>query len=59
MIPACKVNNKDVTITNAALIRKYDLTERRPIMHDHDYSDAPNVVNFSEIKKASVSHFAG
>ena len=57
----CNVNNEDVTITNAALIRKYDLyiAERRPIMHDHDYSEAPNVVNLSEIKKASVSYIAG
>ena len=28
-------------------------------MHDHDYSEAPNVVNLSEIKKASVSYIAG
>ena len=55
----CNVNNEDVTITNAALIRKYDLVETRPIMHDHDYSDAPNVVNLSEFKKASVSYIAG
>ena len=41
---SCKINGKDVTMTNAALIRKYDLQEGVPMQSDHDYSDLPNVV---------------
>ena len=53
----CNVNKEDVTITNAALIRKYDLTERASIS-DHDYA-IPNTFNLSEFKKASISYIAG
>ena len=53
----CNVNKEDVSITNAALIRKYDLTERSPIS-DHDYA-IPNASNLSEFKKASISCIAG
>ena len=52
----CNVN-KDVSITNAALIRKYDLAERTSIS-DHDYT-IPNTFNLSELKKASISYIAG
>jgi hypothetical protein len=48
-----------VTITNAAIIRKYDLTERSPVQSDHDYCDSPNVSCLSEFKKASISYIAG
>ena len=34
---SCKINNM-VTITNAALIRKYDLTERSPVQSEHEYN---------------------
>ncbi len=53
----CNVNNEDVSITNAELIRKYDLTERSSVQ-DHDYA-IPNVCNLSEFKKASISYIAG
>ena len=53
----CNVNKEDVSITNSALIRKYDLTERSPIS-DHDYA-IPNASNLSEFKKASISYIAG
>ena len=59
----CKIKKKpvstDVTITNAAIIRKYDLTERSPVLMDHDYCDSPNVSKLSEFKKASMSYIAG
>ena len=53
----CNTNKEDVSITSAALIRKYDLTERSPIS-DHDYA-IPNTSNLSEFKKASISYIAG
>ena len=46
------------TISNAALIRKYDLTERRPVQSDHDYCDSPNMANLIEYKKAVISYIA-
>ena len=54
-----KINGKDVTMTNAALIRKYDLQERVPMQSDHDYCDLPNVVRISEYKEAVISYIAG
>ena len=53
----CNTNKEDVSITSAALIRKYDLTERSPIS-DHDYA-IPNTSNLSEFKQASISYIAG
>ena len=53
----CNTNKEDVSITSAALIRKYDLTERSPIS-DHDYA-IPNTSNLSEFKKESISYIAG
>ena len=55
----CKVGDQDITISNAALIRKYDLTERRPVQSDHDYCDSPNMANLTEYKKAAISYIAG
>ena len=54
-----KVNGKSVTITTAALIRKYDLQQRVPMQCDHDYSDAPNMVKLSEYKTAAISYISG
>ena len=61
----CKVSTETgttvstVTITNAAIIRKYDLEERRPVESDHDYCDSPNICKLSDFKKASISYIAG
>ena len=61
----CNVSRKNgstdstVTMTNAALIRKYDLVERSPVHSDHDYCDSPNICNLTEFKKASISYIAG
>ena len=41
-------SGKTVTISEAAKIRKYDLQERPPAQTDHDYCDAPNIVELSE-----------
>ena len=56
---SCKINGKDVTMTNAALIRKYDLQERVPMQSENDYCDLPNVVRISEYKEAVISYIAG
>jgi hypothetical protein len=55
---SCNVNGKEVTITNAALIRKYDLVE---VGHAEmeDYSDCPNISTISPYKKAAISYIAG
>ena len=56
---SCNINNNTVTITNAALIRKYDLTERSPVQLEHDYCDSPNIATTSEYKKPAISYIAG
>ena len=57
---SCKTSSgKAVTISEAALIRKYDLQERLPAQTDHDYCDAPNIVVLSEYKSAVISYIAG
>ena len=55
----CNINDEDVTIGEAALIRKYDLAVKTPMQRDHDYSDAPNIVSLSEYKVAAISYIAG
>ncbi len=46
-------------MTNAAVIRKYDLSDRAPMETEHDYSNSPNISNISEFKKAAISYIAG
>ena len=54
---SCKTSSgKTVTISEAALIRKYDLQERPPAQTDHDYCDASNIVVLSEYKSAAISN---
>ena len=36
-------NDNSINHTNAALIRKYDLQENKPMLSEHDYADAPNI----------------
>ena len=52
-------DNNNVSLSNAALIRKYDLQERIPIQSEHDYHDSPNFAILSEYKEAAVSYIAG
>ena len=52
-------SGKTVTISDAAIIRKYDLQERCPTQADHDYCDIPNIVILSEYKCAAISYIAG
>ena len=57
---ACKASSgKTVTISEAALIRKYDLQERPPAQTGHNYCDAPNIIVLSEYKSAAISYIAG
>ena len=53
----CNANKENVTITEAVLIRKYDLSERE-LDHDHSYA-IPDVSNLSEFKRASIGYIAG
>lgn len=55
----CKVNNEAMSISNALMIRKYDLMERKPDSYDHDYCDAPTIIHLSEYKKAFISYIGG
>ena len=51
--------HEKVNMTNASIIRKYDLAERFPMVTDHDYSDCPNLINLSEYKTVAVQYIAG
>ena len=48
-----------MTLTNAALVRKYDLQERNPLYSEHDYADAPNFATLSKYKRAAISYISG
>ena len=52
-------DKNNVSLSNAALIRKYDQQERIPIQSEHDYHDSPNFAILSEYKEAAVSYIAG
>lgn len=54
---SCNVNGKEITISNAALIKKYDLAEETH--SNEDYSDSPNISTISEYKQAAISYIAG
>ena len=55
----CTVSGQQLSLTNVALIKKYDLTERPTLQEDHDYSDTPNMALLSEYKEAAISYIAG
>ena len=61
MDDACYVKDTTVTISEVALIKKYDLSiQRKPLECDHDYVDIPvSAVNLSQFKEATVSYIAG
>ena len=46
-------------LSNAALIRKYDLPENKPMLSEHDYADAPNITKMTEYKEAAISYISG
>ena len=52
-------NDNSINLTNAALIRKYDLQENKPMLSEHDYADAPNITKMSEYKDAAISYISG
>ena len=51
-------DHHQVTINDAAIIRKYDL-QGNSQQHDDDYSDAPTISTISQFKKATISYIAG
>lgn len=51
-------SNNEISISEAALIRKYDLTESHTIESDHNYPDIPNLSTISEHKKAAISYIS-
>ena len=59
MLDNFTVANKNINLTNSALIRKYDLIEKVPVKNEHDYTDAPNIVYLSEYKHAAIQYIAG
>ena len=55
-----KNTESNVTINEAAIIRKYDLQGTNQSQDDDsDYSDAPSFSNVSEFKSAAISYIAG
>ena len=49
-----------IEIDQVTIVRKYDLALRpEPVTTDHDYCDAPNVMELSEFKSAAISYIAG
>ena len=54
-----EANSSTLRLSDAALIRKYDLVPRQPEQSEHDYCDVPNFGLLSEFKKAAVSYIAG
>ena len=55
------VNETKITMSNVALIRKYDLQDRQPMQCDHDYADMCSITttHLSEFTAATVSYIAG
>ena len=56
---ACRINDEELTITEASLIRKYDLELRKPKSTEHDYTDVPNFAVLSQFKSSAISYIAG
>ena len=52
-------NDTTLTISETAIIRKYDLKQLSPVQSDHDYCDMPNITILSEYKTAAISYIAG
>ena len=49
-------DHHQVTISGAAIIRKYDLQGDSKDNDDDDYSDAPTICTISDFKKATISY---
>ncbi|KAG1655031.1 DNA transposase THAP9 [Nymphon striatum] len=55
----CAIDGQEISISEASIIRKYNLTERQtPVNFDHVYF-MPNISKLSEYKKAAISYIAG
>ena len=57
----CAVDENEITMSTISLIRKYDLADRKPVMSEHDYADAPNYSRYalSEFKRPIIAYIAG
>ena len=55
------IGGSQITMSEVALKRNYDLEDRKPVTYDHDYTDAPNFLNhsLSEFKKPIIAYIAG
>ena len=55
----CTIDGQEISISDASIIRKHDLTERQtPVNFDHGYCMS-NIAKLSEYKKAAISYIAG
>ena len=55
----CTVGDEEITMTNAAIIQKYDLDGKAALQDDHDYDLAPALESVSKYKQAAISYIAG
>ena len=55
----CYTNEKDTSISEASIIRKYDLSEMPLTADNHGEIDFPNIVHLSEFKVAAISYIPG
>ena len=53
------VNGQAFSISNVAIIRKYDLVRQNNENNTDDYSDSPNISTLSQYKQAAISYIAG
>ena len=56
---SCKIKEKELTVNDAAIIRKYDLQGQLDPQCKDDLSDAPTIPFLSEFKTAAISYIAG
>ena len=48
-----------MSISDAAIIRKYDLMGNTAIQEEHNYADIPVISSISQYKKAAISYISG
>ena len=55
----CNINGQLMSISDAAIIRKYDLMGHTAIQEEHNYTDIPVISSISQYKKAAISYISG
>ena len=53
------VNGHEISISNVAMIRRYDLDGENSENNIDDYSDSPSISTLSQYKQAAISYIAG